>query len=82
MPVSILTSRKGRARRIGNSVGLTLPKAIREQFGIVDKTDLTISATPDGILIQPQHDAKFAEAMDAFERVSARYKNALKELAK
>lgn len=80
--MTISMSRKGRARRIGNSVGLTLPKAIREQFGIVDKTDLTISVTPDGILIQPNRDAAFTEAMDAFERVSARYKNALKELAK
>ena len=81
-PMSVSISRKARARRIGNSVGLTLPKDIREQFGIVDKSDLTISVTPDGILIRPHQDAKFAEAMEAFDRVSARYKNALKELAK
>lgn len=80
MPVSI--TRRGRARRIGNSVGLTLPKDIREQFGIVDKTDLTISVTPDGILIQPQRDAEFAEVMEIFEEFSAQYKNALRELAK
>lgn len=80
--MSVSITRRGRARRIGNSVGLTLPKVIREQFGIVDKTDLTISVTPDGILIQPHRDAEFAEAMEAFERVSERYKNALRELAK
>lgn len=80
--MSVSITRRGRARRIGNSVGLTLPKVIREQFGIVDKTDLTISVTADGILIQPQRDAEFAEAMEAFERVSERYKNALRELAK
>ena len=78
MPMSISITRRVRARRIGNSVGLTLPKVIREQFGIVNKTDLTISVTPDGILIQPQRDAEFAEVME----FSAQYKNALRELAK
>ena len=71
-----------RARRIGNSVGVTFPKDLRERYGIEDKSDLTVVETPEGLLIQPARDADFAEAMSAFERVSERYKNTLRELAK
>ena len=71
-----------RARRIGNSVGVTFPKDLRERYGIEDKSDLTVVETPDGLLIQPARDADFTEAMSAFERVSERYKNTLRELAK
>ena len=71
-----------RARRIGNSVGVTFPKDLRERYGIEDKSDLTVVETPEGLLIQPVRDADFAEAMEIFEEISEQYKNALRELAK
>ena len=80
MPAS--PTRTVRARRIGNSVGLTLPKAIREQYGIKDRSEVRITATPDGILLQPQRDAAFDEVMSIFEEFSEQYKNALRELAR
>ena len=70
-----------RARRIGNSVGVTFPKDLRERYGIEDKSDLTVVETPDGLLVR-RADTGFADAMSAFERVSERYKNTLRELAK
>lgn len=80
MPAS--TTRTLRARRIGNSVGITIPKDLRERYGIEDKSDVRVTETPEGILLQTQRDADFAEAMEIFEEFSEQYKNALRELAK
>ena len=79
MPAS--PTRTLRARRIGNSVGITFPKDIRERYGIEDKSDLHVVETKDGLLVR-RVDPDFAEAMAVFEEGAAAYRNALRELAK
>ena len=80
--MSASRTRTLRARRIGNSVGVTFPKDLRERYGIEDKSDLHVVETKDGLLIQPKRDADFNEAMEIFAEFSEQYKNALRELAK
>ena len=70
-----------RARRIGNSVGVTFPKDLRERYGIEDKSSLHVVETKDGLLLT-RVDADFNEAMEIFAEFSEQYKNALRELAK
>jgi putative addiction module antidote len=68
-------------RKIGNSLGLCLPKEVtanlRSQAGDV----LTLVRTKDGYLLTP-YDPDFAETMKVFERGRKKYRNALRELAK
>ena len=77
-----------RAEHSGNGSILSLPPDILDLLGMEEGTILRAVSTPDGILLRAvvaqdgTADADFAEAMAAFDRVSARYKNALRELAK
>lgn len=79
MPAS--QTRTVRFRRIGNSVGATFPKDLLDRYGIEEKSEVHVVETPDGFLVR-RVDADFKEAMEAFDRISERYKNALRELAK
>jgi antitoxin MazE len=68
-------------RAIGNSQGVTLPKALLERFQLKEGDAITAVETADGILLK-SHDPVFEEGMKQFENFSAKYKNALRELAK
>lgn len=68
-------------RKVGNSTGLTFPKAMLERHGLKAGSKVYATDTPDGILVAV-HDPEFAEAMEIYEEVAERYKNALRELAK
>ena len=67
-------------RKIGNSTGLTFPKAMLDRFGLKAGSKVFATDTPDGILVSV-HDPDFAEAMSLYEEGAERYKNALRELA-
>lgn len=67
-------------RKVGNSLGVTLPKEILAQLNLSEGDDLFITTTPDGIRITP-FDPEFEAAMAAFERTRRKYRNALRELA-
>ncbi|MBN8219363.1 MAG: AbrB/MazE/SpoVT family DNA-binding domain-containing protein [Spirochaetes bacterium] len=68
-------------RAIGNSQGVTLPKALLEKYQLKEGDTLTTVETEDGILLK-SHDPVFEEGMKQFNKFSAKYKNALRELAK
>jgi putative addiction module antidote len=68
-------------RKYGGSLGVTLPKGMMEQFGMVEGDTVQIRQTGDGILITP-YDEEFERAMEAAQRISKRYQNAFRELAK
>ena len=68
-------------RKVGNSTGLTFPKAMLDRHGLTPGSHVHATETPDGILLTP-YDPDFAEAMALFEEFSEQYKNALRELAK
>ncbi|WP_319419992.1 AbrB/MazE/SpoVT family DNA-binding domain-containing protein [Pleurocapsa sp. FMAR1] len=68
-------------RRIGNSLGASIPKELLDQLNVTEGDCLYVTKTPEGVLITP-YDPEFAEVMEAAKGISNRYRNALKELAK
>jgi putative addiction module antidote len=73
--------KKQTLKKIGGSVATVLPKAMLERLNLEAGDEVSVVETPDGILISP-FDADFAEAMELYERISKRYRNALRELAR
>lgn len=67
-------------RKMGGSVGATLPKDLAERFHVQAGDELFVVETDEGILLTP-YDPEFAKAMDAYERTASKYRNALRELA-
>ena len=69
------------ARKMGGSVGTTLPKESAERLHIKAGDVLNVTETPEGILISPL-DPDFEKALEVYERGARKYRNALHELAK
>ena len=72
---------KVKVRKIGNSLGAILPIEVAARLRVKEGDSLSVTETPDGIELSP-YDPDFEEAMEAFERGSVRYRNALRRLAK
>ena len=70
-----------KARKIGNSVGVILPKEILERLRIKEGDEVFATDVEDGVCLTP-YQPDFEDAMKAFERTSRKYRNALRELAK
>ena len=68
-------------RRMGGSIGATLPKDLAERLHLDAGDQVFVVATEKGLLITP-YDPTFDKAMDAYRRGAKKYKNALRELAK
>lgn len=66
---------------IGNSAGIILPKELLAQLGVEKGDTLAVVNTPGGIELTP-YDPTFDEQMKVARDVMARYRNALRELAK
>ncbi|GAB4200347.1 MAG: AbrB family transcriptional regulator [Coleofasciculaceae cyanobacterium] len=67
--------------KIGNSLGITLPEEVLQQLNVGEGDNVFLTETPDGIQITVS-DPEFEKAMKAYRKVSEKYKNALRELAK
>ncbi len=72
--------KKVKARKMGGSIGATLPREMVERLHIQEGDELVVVETPDGLLISP-YDPTFDEAMAAYERGAKKYRNALRKLA-
>jgi putative addiction module antidote len=70
-----------KVRRIGNSLGVVLPKDVLGKLGVDEGDELTVSDTLNGVALQ-RHDAELQEQIEAARRAMKRYRNALRELAK
>jgi len=68
------------ARKMGGSVGTTLPKESAERFHIKAGDVLNVIETDEGILITPL-DPEFEKAMKVYERGARKYRNSLRKLA-
>lgn len=75
-----LVVHKLRIRKVGNSLGTTLPKQVLQKLRVRGNT-VFVTKTPDGVQIT-SHDPDFEKAMEAYRKVSTKYRNALGELAK
>ncbi len=72
---------KTSVRRVGNSLGITLPKAIVEQYHLNEGDEIHFVETEDGLLLTP-FDPAFADWALAYEKTNKRYRNTLRALAK
>ncbi len=68
-------------RKVGNSLGATLPREVLQRLKIGEGDTVYLTETPDGYCLTP-YDEDFARSMQAFERTRKRYRNAFRELAK
>ncbi len=75
MPVTV------KLRKIGNSLGLILPKEVAERLRCRAGDTLHVIADPEGVRLTP-YDPGFEVAMQAFERTRRKYRNALHALAR
>jgi putative addiction module antidote len=67
--------------QVGNSLGVIFPKSIVERLGVVKGDELSCTETANGIELT-SYDPDFEKKLEAARRVTRRYRNALKELAK
>ena len=74
-------SMTAKVRKIGNSLGVILPKEVAEQMRVSEGDTLHIIPDTDGARLTP-FDPNFAAAMKAFARTKKKYRNALRALAK
>ena len=68
-------------RKVGNSLGVILPREELNHLHLAVGDDLTIVRTAKGIELSP-YDQGFDMKLRAFERSRRKYRNALRELAK
>ena len=72
-------------RKVGNSVGVVLPKEALARLNVQEGDIVTLTEAPEGSLrVTPATAGReqFANQMKAAESVIRRYRNTLRELAK
>ena len=67
--------------KMGNSVGMILPKEVRRKMKLESGDVVHLTETPEGYKITP-YDPEFAKQMEAARRIMAKHRAALHELAK
>lgn len=68
-------------RKIGNSYGVILSKALLQELEVEDGDTLYLVRTPDGIRLS-SYDPDFAEAVSAGREYMDEHRDAFRELAK
>ena len=68
-------------RKIGNSLGVVLPKEVLLHLNVEEGDTVTISKAQDGVRLTSSN-PDFPKSMAVFESLNRRYRNALRELAK
>jgi putative addiction module antidote len=69
-------------RKVGNSVGVVLPKEALARLNATDGDAVYLTDANDGGFRLTATNPEFAHKMKVAERLSRRYRHALKELAK
>jgi putative addiction module antidote len=70
-----------KARAVGNSTGVTLPKEVTDRLKIKNGDVIYLTESPDGYRLTA-YDPEFERQMEIAEGIMRRYKEALRELAK
>lgn len=68
-------------RRVGNSLGVTLPAEAVKALRVGEGDVIYLTETPEGFQLVA-HDPEFGDEMKVAEGFMRRYRNALRELAK
>lgn len=69
-------------RKVGNSVGIVLPKEALAHMKVEEGDVVTLTEAPDGSLRITPSSAEVRRQLDAAKDIISRYRNALRELAK
>lgn len=73
---------QSKIRKIGNSLGVVLPKEVLQQLNATEGTILYFTESPEGsVRVTPEREG-FQNKMEVVEGLMQRYRNALRELAK
>jgi putative addiction module antidote len=72
---------KTAVRRVGNSLGITLPKTVIDNYHLNEGDELHLVETDEGIILTP-FNPKFVEWAKAYERTNKKFRNTLRTLAK
>ena len=70
-----------KVRRVGNSLGIVLPKEALAQLKVREGDTLTLTEAQDGVRLTTTS-PEFTKTMAVFASLSRRYRNTLRELAK
>lgn len=71
-----------KVRRIGNSLGIVLPKEALNTLKVEEGATLYLTEAPQGAMRVTPEQPEFGQMMAVAERGMRRYRNALRELAK
>jgi putative addiction module antidote len=71
-----------KVRRIGNSLGVVLPKELLTRLGVAEGDELIVTDSLGRELHLSPADEDFERQMRAAEEIMDRYRNALAELAR
>lgn len=71
-----------KVRKIGNSLGIVLPKEALQALRVEEGDTLYLTESPDHSLRINADNPGFGEKMQIADSLMKRYRNALKELAK
>jgi putative addiction module antidote len=69
-------------RKIGNSVGIVLPKEALAHMRASEGDTVSVTETPDGSLRISTSNPEVSRQMEAVQDVMKRYRHTLRELAK
>lgn len=69
-------------RKVGNSVGLILPKEALAHLKVSEGDSLSVTEGPDGSLRLSPATSEVARQMEVVQDVMERYRHTLRELAK
>jgi putative addiction module antidote len=68
-------------RKVGNSLGVTLPAQAAQALHVKEGDPLYLTEAPGGFRLTP-YDPEFEKTMEVAESFMNRYKNALRDLAR
>lgn len=71
-----------KVRKIGNSLGLLLPKEAALELDVTDGNSLFLCRAPEGRFYLTAYDPEFEKQMAIAKKGMRRYRNTLRELAK
>lgn len=69
-------------RKVGNSVGIILPKEALAHLNVGEGDSLTLTEGPEGSVHLSPHKAEVERQMEVVQDVMKRYRHTLRELAK
>ena len=71
-----------KVRKIGNSLGVVLPKEVLSRLNVQDGDKVFLTEAPDGSYRITPYDPEFEKQINIGKTFMARYRNTLRALAK